>query len=104
MVEEMRAMLVAILQERPRRWWTSYSLWFRILETNADLARRIEDRYGPAVGRGGGAKTGPVHGISSILGDGRTPHVMTERLQSEDMVIGGWEVSGPHTAIFRWST
>jgi len=64
----------------------------------------ILDRYGEAVGKDGGAKTGPVHGIAHILGHEYTPHVIDDKLESEGMVIDNIEVSpNPRgTAIFRW--
>ncbi len=103
-VEVIRAALVPLLQEQPLRRWTAYSLWHRIEATNPDLAQRIIERYGPAVGHRGGAHRGPVHTISHILGHGYTPGVIDEKLECDGMVIHSVPVSpNPDgTAIFHW--
>lgn len=102
-VERIRAALLHLLQRPPIRWWTSYSLWVHIQDADLDLRNLILDRYGDATGKDGGAKTGPVHGISQILGRGNTPHVIDDKLECEGMVIGEIDVSpNPRgTAIFR---
>ena len=103
-VEIIRVALVPLLQEQPPRWWTAYSLWHRIEGTDPDLARRIVDRYGTAVGQGGGDHTGRAHGIATILGAERTPHVETDYLETVGLSIGDVPFSrNPRgTAIFHW--
>lgn len=107
LVSDARQVLREILRQNRGRWFTSYSLWAMI--DDPDLKRRIESPpaqggYGRAIGKGGGDKTGPAHGISAILGVGRTENVVDDKLDCDGMVFHGVPVS-PNpigTAIFRW--
>ncbi len=105
LVADARATLQGILRRHRRLWISSYSLLAMI---DDDLRRRMtappaQGGYGPAIGRGGGAKTGPVHGIATILGAGRTPGVESGWLECSGMVIHGVPVSSERrTSIHHW--
>lgn len=92
--------LVPILQERPDYFWISYQVWKRLKATNPVVAKRLVDEYTEAVGRGGGAHTGPAWAISQCLG--RWDQVEEHYLNAQGVRIDDVHASSDdRVAVFR---
>ena len=101
MNHEIRTALLNILSENPRNYWLSYSLWIEMGRRWPNLTEYLLAQYGPAIGKHGNDRYGPISHISKLLAT--TPGVERADLRTKGLTVDGIVASGEFLAIFRSS-
>ena len=82
----------------PENFLTAYQIWHFLKEEGNPLCQALENDYGTAVGKGGGAPVGPAQRIAQALG--RSDHVRTYYLDTRDIIIADIKPSGLRCGLF----
>jgi hypothetical protein len=77
----------------------AYQIWLLLQEEGNRICQILEDEYGTAVGKGGGANVGPAQRIGVALES--SDQIETYHLAVRHLSLPGIEPSGSSCGLFR---
>lgn len=101
-LDTFRPQLIQLLEQHPRIWCASYTIWARFKERFPREAQELIEEYHGRIGAGGsgpGGNYGMVSQISQSLA--HEPKVEKAHLRTEGLTFGDVRPSDPTIAIFR---